>query len=118
LNNGFGGNGATARAAFFVEKIQDFAQRIGIRGIPKIGAFAANVDEANLFQLFEMMGKRGSRDFEFVLEFAGDHSVRVGGEEQAENLEAGLGSKSGEAVGRTSDEERIGLLHISMIAEI
>jgi hypothetical protein len=42
----------------------------------------------------------------------------VSGEEQAENLEARLGSESREAVGGARDQERIGLLHISMIAEI
>jgi hypothetical protein len=42
----------------------------------------------------------------------------VGGEEQAKNLEARFGAESGEAVGGARDEEGIGLLHISMIAEI
>jgi hypothetical protein len=118
LNDGFNGDGASARAAFLIEKIQDFAQRVGVRGIPKIGAFAADVDEADLLQLFQMVRERGSRNPEFLLDFAGDHTGWVGCQEQPENLEAGLGAESGEAVGGAGDEERVGSLHISMIAEI
>ena len=118
MNDGFGRHGAGARAAFFIEKAQDFAQGIGVRGIPEISAFAADTDEANLFQFFKMVGERRSRDAEFVLEFAGDHSRWVSGEEQAENLEARLGAESGETVGGASNEKRVGFPHISMIAEI
>jgi hypothetical protein len=42
----------------------------------------------------------------------------VSGEEQAHNLQAGLGTESGEAVGRACDEEGIGLRHISISAEM
>jgi hypothetical protein len=118
LNYGFSRHSARARAAFFIEKIQDFSQRVGVRGIPKISAFSADIDEADLLQLFEVVGERGSRDTEFILELAGDHSGRVSGEEQAENLEARFGAESGEAVGGACDEQGIGPLHISMIAEI
>src|SRR5690348_11592814 len=65
-----------------------------------------------------MMRKRRSRDAEFLLDFAGNHPVRVSGEEQPQNLQARLRAKSREAVGGPSDDEGIGLAHISMIAEI
>jgi hypothetical protein len=42
----------------------------------------------------------------------------VSGEEEPEDLQAGLRAKSGEAIGGTSDEEGIRLLHISIIAVI
>jgi hypothetical protein len=42
----------------------------------------------------------------------------MGGEEKAEDLETRLGAECGETVGGASDEERVGALHISMIAEI
>jgi hypothetical protein len=55
LDDGFGGNSAGARAALFVKEIQDFAQRIGVRGIPEISALATHVDQPNLFQFFQVM---------------------------------------------------------------
>jgi hypothetical protein len=107
-----------ARAALFVKEIEDFAERVRIRGIPEKSAIAAHMDKAHLLQFFEMVRERGSGDAEFFLNFAGNHSCRVGGQEQAENLEARLGTKSREAVGGASDQEGIGLAHVSIIAEI
>src|SRR5580704_2851461 len=48
LHDGFGRDGAAARAALFVEKVQDFAQSVSVRGIPEIGAFPAHIDKADL----------------------------------------------------------------------
>lgn len=118
LDNGFGGDGGSARAALLVKEIEDFAERAGIRGIPEKSALAAHMDEAHLFELFQMMRKRGSGDAELFLDFTGDHSGGMGGQEQAKNLEAGLGAESGEAAGGADNEERIGLFHVSIVAEI
>jgi hypothetical protein len=41
----------------------------------------------------------------------------MSGKEKAENLEAGLRAEGGETVGGAGNEERIGLAHISIIAE-
>jgi hypothetical protein len=89
LNHGLRGHGARARAAFFVEKIYDLAQGIGVRGVAEIGALAADLDEADLSQLFEMVGERGSWNSEFLLDFAGDHAGGTGSEKEAKNLETG-----------------------------
>jgi len=118
LDDGIGGNGAVARAAFFVEKVHDFAQSVGIGRIPEKSAFAADIDEADLFQFFQVMRKRGRRYAQFFLDFAGNHTLGMSGKEQAENLEARLCAESGEAVGGAGDQEGIGLAHISIIAEI
>jgi len=118
LDDGIGGNGAAAGAALLVEKVHDFPQGIGIGRVPEKRAFAAHVDKPDLFQLFQVVGKGGCRDSKFFLHFAGNHSVGVGGKEQPENLEARLSAESGEAVGGAGDEERIGLTHSSIIAEI
>jgi hypothetical protein len=118
LDNGFSGDGVGARAALFVKEIEDFAKRVRIRGIPEKSALAAHMDEAHLFELFQMMRKSGSGDAELFLNFAGDHSSGMGSQEQAENLEAGLGAESGEAVGGAGNEEWIGPLHVSIFAEI
>jgi len=118
LDNGFDGDGASACAALFVKEIEDFAERAGIRGIPEKSAITAHMDEAHLFEFFQMVRKRGSGDAEFFLDFTGDHSGGMGSQEQAENLKAGLGAESGEAVGGASNEERIGPLHVSIFAEI
>ena len=111
-------NGAVARAAFVVEKGKQFAERVGAGGVPEKSAGAAHTNEADLAELFEMVRESGSGDVESVLNFAGDHSGGVSREEQADNLQARLGTKSGEAVGRACDEEGIRLGHISMFAEI
>jgi hypothetical protein len=49
LDDRFCGDRAAACAAFFIEKIHNFAKGIGVRGIPEVGALAAHMDEANLF---------------------------------------------------------------------
>src|SRR5215472_5524773 len=118
LHDGVGGHGARARAAFFVKKSHHFAQSLGVRGVPEIGALPADIDEADLFQFFEMVGKGGSGDSEFFLDFAGDHAGGVGSEEEPENLETGLRAEGGKAVGRAGNQQRVGLAHYSIIAEI
>jgi len=118
LDDGFGGNSAGARAALFVKEVQDFAQRIGVRGIPEKSALATHVDQPNLLQFLQMVGERGSGDTELFLDFSGDHSRGVGRKEQAENLQARLSAEGGEAVGGAGDEEWVGASHISIIAEI
>jgi hypothetical protein len=118
LDNGFGGDGASARAALLVKEIEHFAKRVGVRRIPKIGALAAHMDETHLFQLFQMVRKCGGGDAELLLDFTGDHSGGMGSQEQAKNLEAGLSAESGEAVGGAGDEEWIGSFHVSIFAEI
>lgn len=76
------------------------------------------MDKADLLQLLEVVRKRGRGDSEFLLNLAGNHAVGMGGKEKAKNLEAGLGAESGEAVGGASNQERIGLAHVSILAEI
>jgi len=118
LDDRFRGDRAAARAAFFIEKIHHFAEGVGVRGIPEVGALAAHTDEADLFQFLQMMRKSGSGDAELFLDFAGHHTFRMCGKEEAENLEARLRAEGGEAVGGASDQKRIGLLHTSIVAEI
>jgi hypothetical protein len=118
LDNGISGNGAAARAALFIEEVHDFAQCVGISRIPQKSALAAHFDKTYLFQFFQVMRERRSGNGEFFLDFAGNHAFGVSGKEQAENLESRLGAESGEAVGGAGDEERIGLAHSSIVAEI
>src|SRR5580704_7433504 len=49
LDDGIRGHGAAARAAFFVEKVHDLPQGVGISRVPEKSAFAAHLDETNLF---------------------------------------------------------------------
>jgi hypothetical protein len=118
MDNGFFGDGAIPCTALVVQKAKHFTERVGAGRIPEKCAGSAYANEADLAELFEMVREGGSGDVQFVLNFAGDHAGGVRGEEQAHNLQAGLGSESGEAVGRAGNEERIGLGHISIIAEI
>jgi hypothetical protein len=118
VDNGFFGDGAISRAAFVVEKAEHFAERVGAGRVPKECAGAAYANEADLAELFQMMGKSRSGDVEFILNFACDHTRGVRGEEQAHDLQPRLGAESREAVGGAGNEERIRLGHISIIAEI
>jgi len=52
------------------------------------------MDEAHLFQFFQMMRKGGSGYAELFLDFAGDHAVGMRGKEEAENLEARLRARA------------------------
>src|SRR2546429_5028072 len=76
------------------------------------------MDEADLFQFFEMVGKGGSGDAEFLLDFADHHAGRVGSEEETKNPETRLRAQGGEAVGGAGNQQRVGLGHVSIIAEI
>jgi hypothetical protein len=119
LDYGFGWEDAVARAALFVEEAENFGERGGVGFVPEEGAGAADIDEADVAEFFEVMGKSGAGDAEFVLEFAGVHASGVRGEEEANDLQAGFGAEGGEAVGAAGDEEGIWRLgHISIIAEI
>jgi len=118
LDDRFCRNRAAARAAFFIEKIHDFAEGVGVRGIPEVGALAAHIDETHLFQFLKVVRKGGSGDAELFLDFTGNHAVGMSGKEEAKYLEARLRAEGGEAVGRASDEKRIGLPHISIVAVI
>ena len=118
MDDRFRGYRAAACAAFFIEKIHNFAKGIGVRGIPEISALAAHMDEADLFQFLQMMRKGGSGDAELFLDFAGDHAVGMSGKQEAENLEARLRAEGGEPVGGARDEKRVGPPHTSIVAEI
>jgi len=86
LDDFFGGDRSATSATFFVQEAENLSKRVGVRGIPKKRAIATNVDEADLLQLFKVMGKSGSWYFEFVLDFAGDHARGVSGKQKPHDL--------------------------------
>ena len=88
-----------ARAAFFIEKIQDLAESVGVSRVPQISALAAHFGEADLFEFFQVVGKSRGGDAEFLLDFSSDHSGGMGGQKKAENLQTGFGAERGETVG-------------------
>jgi hypothetical protein len=118
LDDGFRGNGAGAGAAFLVEKVEDFAQSVGVGGIPEKGAIAANVDEAHLFELLEVMGKRGSGNAKLFLDFASNHSGGMRCKKETKDLQARLGAECGKEVSGAGDEDGVRLGHTSIFAEI
>lgn len=69
-----------------------------------------------MLEFFQVVRKGGSGDAEFFLNLPRDHAGRMGGKEEAENLQAGLGAQGGEAVGGAGDEKWIWFVHISIIA--
>jgi hypothetical protein len=118
VDNGFFGDGAIPRTALVVQKAKHFTECVGAGRIPEKCASPAYANEADLAEFFEMVRESGRGDVQLVLNFAGDHAGGVRREEQTHNLQAGLGTESGEAVGGTGNKKRIGLGHISIIAEI
>jgi len=118
VDNGFFGDGAISRAAFVVEKTQHFAESVGAGRIPEKCASAADANEADLAELFEMVRKGRRRDVEFILNLTSDHSSGVRGQKQTHNLQTGLGAESGEAIGGAGNQEWIGFGYSSIIAEI
>jgi hypothetical protein len=118
LDDGFCGNGAGTGAAFLVKEAEDFAQGLGVGGIPKKGAVAADVDEAHLFELFKVMRKRRCGNTEFFLDFSGDHAGGMRGEEETKNLQTRLSAESSKAVGGAGNENRVRVHHSSIFAEI
>src|SRR5215472_8828141 len=61
-------------------------------------------------------GRRGNP--KFFLNLTGDHADGVSRKKQAHNLQSWLGADGGKAIGAAVNQEGVGLLHISMIAEI
>ena len=83
LNNVLWFNGAVARAAFGVEKAQQILQGGGAGAVAEERPFAADFDQILILQLVEMMGKRGSGNIEFGLNFADYQAFRMRGEQYA-----------------------------------
>src|SRR5258707_11083558 len=59
LNKGFRRHSAAAGAALFIQKAQNFAQCVGVRGVPQKSSIPADVNQADLLQFFQMMRERG-----------------------------------------------------------
>src|SRR5215475_14979012 len=110
--------GPAARAAFLIEEAQYLAQRIGIGRVPEKCPDPADVHKACLPELFQMVGEGGGRYFELFLHFARHHPGRVRRKQQPDDFEARFGAESGETIGRTADQERIGFSHASIFVEI
>ena len=103
FDDGFRGDRPVAGAAFGVEEAEEFLKGISVGGVPEVGAFAPDADEAFVLELFEMVGKGGAGDAEFGADFTDGEAIGMGGEEEAENAEAGFGAHGGEHVGEAGD---------------
>src|SRR5258708_27842402 len=71
LNKGFRRHSAAAGAALFIQKAQNFAQRIGVRGVPQKSSVPADVNQADLLQFFQMMRERGGGNVQLFLDLPG-----------------------------------------------
>ena len=72
-------HGFVARAAFGIQELKQLLKRVGVRGVAEERAFASHVDEIFGFELVEMMGQRGVRNIELLLNFADDQAFGMGG---------------------------------------
>ena len=118
LHDRFGGDRLISRAAFLVQKTEHFTQCIRVRRVPKKRSRTAHIHQPHLPQFFQMMRKGGRRNAQILLNLSRHHARGVRGEQQAHDLQARLGADGGKTVGAASDQQGIGFLHISMIAEI
>jgi hypothetical protein len=118
LQHAFRVDCAVACSAFVIEEAENLPERVRAGGIPEKRTCPANANETDLAELFKMVRKGRSGDAEFLLNFTGDQTSRMRGEQQANNLQTGLGAEGTETFGRTSDQEGIGSAHISIVAEL
>src|SRR5713226_5106345 len=65
-----------------------------------------------------MMRKCGRRNLQLLLHFTRNHSGRMSREQQPQNRQARFGTKRGKAIRRSGDQEWMGFLNISIVAEI
>ena len=117
-----------SRAAFGIQKLQNFLERFGVGRVAQERAFALHADQVFIFQLVEVMRERGIRDIQFSLNVADDEAFRMRREEHLHDAQARLSAHGGKHVGvlgdalaiflGLGDEFRLGGGHISIFAAI
>jgi hypothetical protein len=122
LKDGFGRDGLVTGAAFRIKELKKVAECIGVGGVMKKRALAANVDQIFRFEFLEMMGESRSGNAQLFLNFAGHKAPGMSREEQLHNAQTGLGAHGGKHFGELEDlfwgGGVFGLGHISIFAEI
>ena len=96
-------DGFVPGAALGVEKPEQFLERLGVGAVADERLFALGGDQLVVLQLLEVMRQRRAGDAGLGLDFADDHAVGVGGEQQADDPQARLGAERGEHVGVAGD---------------
>src|SRR5258707_1134843 len=105
-------------AAFLIQKIQYFPQRVCIRGVPQERPLAPHLHQPHLLQLFQMVRECRSRYAHLFLHLSHHHPLRMRRQQQPQNLQARLRAQRRKPRSAAGNQSRLGLLHISIIAEI
>ena len=79
LNDVLGFDRLVAGAALGVKELQQFLQRFGVGRVAQERALAAHIHQVFVFQLVQVMRKRGVRNVELFLDFAHDQPVGMRG---------------------------------------
>src|SRR6516225_3075871 len=74
--------GLVARAAFGVQKAEQFLKRFGVGRISEEGSFTPDLHQVLVFELFEVMRKRGAGDVQFHADLTDHQAVRMGGKQE------------------------------------
>ena len=83
------------RATLLVQERLQFLQQLVIRRVPEKCSLPAHLDQVQILQFFEMMGKRRVRNAQFRRDVAHDHSLRMPGEQQPDHAQPRLGAQGG-----------------------
>src|SRR5882762_5099708 len=100
LNKGFRRHSAAPGTALFIQKAQNFAQRIGVRGVPQKSSVPSDVNQADLLQFFQMMRERGGGNVQLLLNLAGHRAGRMNRQEKTQDGQTRFSAQRGKTVRR------------------
>src|SRR5258708_39819912 len=117
LNKGFRRHRAAPGAALFIQKAQNFAQRVGVRGVPQKSSVSADVNQADLLQFFQMMRERGGGNVQLLLNLTGHRAGGMHREKKTQDGQTRFGAQRGKTVRRAGNQSRGGLFYIFVLYE-
>src|SRR5271157_5334645 len=88
-----------AGAALGIKETEQFLQRLSIGGVPQEGAVAADLHQAFILELVEMMGECRAGDLQFAADVAHHHSVGMRRQQQLHDAQPRLGPHGRKHVG-------------------
>ena len=90
---------ALAATTFSIKKCDHLAEGVDVGRIAEERSLAVGADQPFMLQLLQVVGQGGRGNAERGLELAGEHPVRMGGQQQPQDAEPRLRAERGEDVG-------------------